>query len=229
VIYCYILISLFGIILAFVIIRKSKIQRTTYSDGLFYKPNIDINYYFIKRLDLKPEKEEDDNEKDENDITNNEEAANTSKELNVETQEKRADQNNVLTLAENKRTKLENNGITDNCVIENNIENIQTNVSIDTQYKYVTYLDYSKIPKDVLFSYDKRAFLKYVGDELVQHHSLMKIFIKDSILDPGVISLLKLLFRINLIFSINAFTLTDDFIERRAYDITRVSLIITIE
>jgi hypothetical protein len=98
-----------------------------------------------------------------------------------------------------------------------------TGRGVRSEYKYVTYHDYLKIPNSVLFTYDLRSIGKYIIDELVHYHSVIKLVLMDSIISPKLINYIKLTFRINMIFAINAFAFTDNLIEQRANDPSRVS------
>jgi hypothetical protein len=83
------------------------------------------------------------------------------------------------------------------------------------EYKGITYLDYTKIPKAHLYTYDTRNFTKYLVDELVQNHSIIKLIFKDSICDPRIISFIRLFTKINNVFGLSAITFTDNLIEAR--------------
>jgi hypothetical protein len=98
-----------------------------------------------------------------------------------------------------------------------------------TEYKWITYHDYKTVVSERLFSYDNRRYLKYVKDELVQHHSLVKVILKRSLVEPYYIVTAKFLFKINIICFLNAICLIDSLIENRASNPSRVNLSLTIE
>jgi hypothetical protein len=188
------------LILIYPVIKKSnKLENVTYCDGYFYEGDIDPDYYFVKRF--LPEAK--DNDKD-NVIP---EDMNSSRQL-------KGAKGIILVLADNisKENKpdiqLETVTQEDTC----KTEKCQNAKSL---YKYITYHDYDRISKRKLFICDQRSVFKYITDELIQQHSMIKIFLKDSLIDPRPISFLKLIYRVNLIFVLNALAYTDNLIEKR--------------
>jgi hypothetical protein len=195
-----------------------------------------LDYYFYERLGLEKPEEFKKCENDKIGLTTNEADLNSSRVLKVNTV---PENNDVLTLAENKihndtskpqpDVVLQSVSGTDDRrkSISSDIPGTKTVVS---EYKRVTYQDYSKVKREVLLQYDLRDFRKFVKDDLIRNHSILKLLLKNSYLDPVRLNLLKLYYRFNLIFAFNAFTLTDLLIEQRANNIDRVNCtIITLE
>jgi hypothetical protein len=214
-----------------VIVRKrNNIEKVTYHDGWFYEPPMDLNNYFFKRLGVSKEKAAD------KEINKKELEMNTSRGLKVESEPNRSPDDNIMVLVDNigKGSADGENTIAKSKIKP--VENIQHGLDIvhnggntnNMKCDFITYQDFSNIPSTQRFEYDMRDFKKYVGDELIQHHSVFKLFVKDSFVDPTWLSFIKLVYKINLVFGINAMVYSDYIIDRRAYYISSVILFITI-
>jgi hypothetical protein len=142
---------------------------------------------------------------------------NSSRELKLE-----APTDNVLVLVENKK-------ITPDNIIDITTENKQKHSreavnDFMTKKDYIpTYHDYLKLKENSAY-YDKRTFIRYFFDEIIQNHSLVKLIFKHSILDPSLLSVIKLFFRLNLIFALNVLGFSESLIEQRASDQSRVNI-----
>jgi hypothetical protein len=219
----------FGVLLVYLLVRKINIEKATYYDGCFYNINIDIDYYFLERLGRKVPQDIQKNE-----LTTNEANLNSSRGLKVNTEINK--EGDILVLAEN-NTNVQGRP-SQEVVLQNNNNltvdmpntrrksiTVKTggNRNINTEYKSITNQDYQMIPKHALLQYDLRGYGKYVADELIEHHSVVKLILKNSFLDSKIISWLKLFYRINLVFGLNAFAFTDNLIEKRATYATRVN------
>jgi hypothetical protein len=193
-----------------------------------------LDYYFYERLGIEKPEEFKKGENDKVGLTTNEADLNSSRVLKVNTV---PENNDFLTLAENKihndshkpqpDVVLQSGGGTDD---RRKSYHLSGNKTVVSEYKGVTYQDYSKVKGEALLQYDLRDFRKFVKDDILRNHSILKLFLKNSYLDPGLISLLKLYYRFNLIFTFNTFTLTDLLIEQRAENIDSVNCaILTLE
>jgi hypothetical protein len=206
-----------------VILRKNRIDEVTYNDACFYKPDMDINYYFLKRLGMSDKRVVNAN-KDKT-VTINEGNLNSSRGLKATEVNGDTKFNKVMILTENVFDKVDEHNEINNIITvkgketEDNVEQ-----KADIGYKYITYHDYLQINVSDYLDYDTRSIGKYLGDELIHHHSLIKLLMKDSILDSKVIAYLKFVFKINFIFALNAMAFSDNLIEQRASDPFRVTL-----
>jgi hypothetical protein len=204
-----------GLFIYPVVRRVNKIDKVAYSDGCFYNTGIDPTYYFIDRL-LKGSKDGGDV------ITQNDENLNTSRYLKPQVDAKPVNANeNVLVLVENKAVDI---GIAEQNKNDSNKVLKQNNKHLDKKdhYDFITYNDYTLIEKKFYFSYDLRNSSKYIEDELTLHHSVLKLFMKDSIIEPRLISFLQLIYRVNLVCLLNTITFTDNLIEMNANNPYRV-------
>jgi hypothetical protein len=222
---------LFVALLIPILTKKDKMERITYHDAVFCEDRIDLDFYFLERMGLKSNSTEGKN-------VGTSENVNSSRCLKSEQElagEVKPTNNDILVLGVN---RVESENKVNDIVLNNQFVNSQDERSKDndtqsnktnTVYKYITYHDYLKIPKSKLFTYDLRPTNKFISDELSQHHSVIKLILKDSLVEPRFISYLKLVYRLNLIFAINAFALTDNLIEKRASNPDRVTIYIILE
>jgi hypothetical protein len=232
---------LLPLVLFFLFLKRWNLDAITYNDGFFYDKEIDPNFYFIERLNQKTEPTPEVNRVDKKE-------SDTSRVLKnaVSPSTERKNEENVLVLKENLEgenmpppnnpndIKLHNNFLNrtdetqsnnDEIVRNEDNQNKNDNPQAVFNYKKVTYNDYLLLYPTELFDYDKRKFGKYFWDELVQYHSIIRIIFKRSLLEPSYVISLKVTFKINLIFALNAISLTDDMIENRANDPSRVIFI----
>jgi hypothetical protein len=211
--------------------KTNNIEKVTYHDGWFYQPPMDLDHYFFERLGMSKEKAAD------KELNNGGLNVNSSRCLKVESEPDRRPDENIIVLVDNinKESADKEDSITKrNGKTEENIQHNQNIVYnsgsvIDMKYKYITYQDYLNIPSRERLQYDLRDFRKYVGDELIRNHSVIKLFTKDSLLDPISISFIKLIYKVNLVFGINAMVYSDSIIDRIAYYNSKVLLFITLE
>jgi hypothetical protein len=145
---------------------------------------------------------------------------NSSREMKLEVPTNRAD-NDILVLMENNNKNDENNII--NKTSENKDKSLIEEIDSLTNLRYnkPTYHDYLRLDTEEAY-HDKRNFVQYVFDDIIQNHSIVKLIFKHSILDPNWLSLIKLFFRLNLIFAINAMGFSESVIEKRASTLSRV-------
>jgi hypothetical protein len=211
----------------FFIKRNKNLDEITYNDAQFYdEKNLSPKDYFIDR----PKN----SQKIELETSNNEhgECVNSSRELNDEIKKNQHDNktNNILILKQNSnQTHEESPDIQcNNYINKDEVSNKVVKMDKDV-YKKATYRDYLKIKKEIMFEYDKRNFKKYIRDEFVQSHSIVKLFLKHSLLEPTYIAAIKLVLKINFIFGLNTLALSDSYIEQRAQDPSRVFKILISE
>jgi hypothetical protein len=195
-----------------VVRRSNKLDKVTYSDCWFYSEVIDIKYYFLERFGLKPKEVED------HVPTNEDGGVNSSRILKAQTEATNTGNNDLLVLADNVKKEIKrdidlpNKGYIVNTGSGLKSSQMNTN-EIGVSVSFITYCDYLKLPKGGYYNYDLRSINRYIRDELIQHHSVIKLIFKDSLIDPRYLSFLKLVFRINLILTFNALTYTDNLIE----------------
>jgi hypothetical protein len=224
---------------AFLIFRNKKdYQSITFHDGCFYNKNIDPEYYFTKRQFNRVTVRES------NAGLNKEENCdpNTTRTLNGDVEMTHANNGkekaDIVVLRENnlKQDQVDNDIIVNNNYLNKTVENspvekelaAQQQVDVDLKYKDITYHDYTKLP--ALYNHlDQRVFSKYVKDELIQNHSVLRIIMKRSLLEPYYVNIAKLILKVNLIFGANAFCFADNFIDNRANNPSRVKLNINLE
>jgi hypothetical protein len=169
---------------------------------------MDPDKYFLnrnKKTDLEPQ------------IVDNK--LNSSRVIKHDLPTQRTD-NEILFLVDNKKPQ-------NNDIIDTTTENQQKDLSrpieeLENISKKTTYSDYIRL-NHKFAQYDKRSLNQYFFDDLIQNHSLIKLIFKHSILDPNWLSTAKLFFRLNIIFAINAFALSNSLIEERASNPSRVS------
>jgi hypothetical protein len=197
--------------------KKLNIDKITYNDGLFYNDKNPDGYFLEK---IYSENTVQSNSKRE--ITFND-GPNSSRQLN---NEKKVDfmilNDNVVGCSADKQ-------VTTEVVMTNNFMNVDATKVVNSgdaannKFVKVTYNDYLKLlSNNQIFQYDLRPFKQFVNEELIQHHCIVKLFSKHSMLDPFIISFGRLLLKINIIFVINALALSDSLIEERARNSNRV-------
>jgi hypothetical protein len=196
---------------------RFNIEKITFHDGSFYEEGLELDMYFQKRIELTDVKKS----AKVNDIDN----LNSTRNLKAVDVKDIKTNENILILGEN---KTKDNKEIDKDVLttitpckQNNVEN-----PVITEYKTITYKDYQKIPPQKLLKYDKRNLIRYFKDELIHNNCIVKLFTKHSLIDTRVISTLKLLFKVNVIFGLNALSITDSMIESRSLSATRVYIYI---
>jgi hypothetical protein len=218
--YCISLVLLFVLLFPLVIRLKNNLKRIIYNDGCFYNRDIDPEFYFFKRLGIvRPPKivqEEDDDADSDDDDGPTEPNLNSSRDLKQEVPQK----DEVLVLVDNKFINKDTGRDCDAPV--NDFKVVLAKSEVTKGDEIVTYNDYFMLRSYSYFDYDLRGFRKYLKDELCYNHSIVKLFVKDSIIDPRHISFIKLVFRMNLTISLNAFTFMDNYIEERAANPIRV-------
>jgi hypothetical protein len=144
----------------------------------------------------------------------------TSRELKVSTE---ANKGEGMVLEENRFDKDKKNDVAiDNNLVRVKEYKVENKSNGWTEYKYITYHDYTNIKEKEYLDYDLRTKKEYIRDEMIQHHTVIKLFFKDSVIDPRFISYLKFAFKTNLIFALNAMAFTDNLIEKRAANPSRV-------
>jgi hypothetical protein len=77
----------------------------------------------------------------------------------------------------------------------------------------ITLHDYEQLRPEDAILYDTRSFCKYYIDEVIQHHSLVSLFLKQSILDPSYMRVFKFVIICHYIYGFNAIFCTDDYID----------------
>jgi hypothetical protein len=216
--------------------NKKDYQSITYYDGCFFEKNTDAEYYFVKRLltntpiaresnvGLKKESNNDPNTTRE--LNNNE-----IEMANEENNEHKEKQDNIIVLKENdmQQEKLENEIIVNNNFLNKTVDKVPSEHEIvaqqnDTELRYrgITYHDYAQLAI-INNHYDKRAFPRYVKDELIQNHSILRLVMKRSLVEPYYVNIVKLILKINLIFGANAICFIDSYIDSRADNPSRVT------
>jgi hypothetical protein len=208
---------------------KSNIETVTYYDGVFYDKSINPKYYFFERVGIDYEKLKEIGGRKQ--YMTNEVNLNSTRVLKDDPEDVNKPENvpkgNVLVLKENKDIKdikdveklapdVQNN------YVKTESERGEETKKANTEYKYVTYNDFTMLPRNILYTYDIREFYKYFTDELTYHHSIAKVIWKDSFIETRLLSYIKLITRINITCAANAFTLTDSYIEERASYTNRV-------
>jgi hypothetical protein len=73
--------------------------------------------------------------------------------------------------------------------------------------------DYDKLKAEEALKHDKRSFGRFFSDMISQHHTLLSIFMKLSIIDPVYIRIFKFFAICHMIYGFNAIMYTDDYIE----------------
>jgi hypothetical protein len=198
--------------------RCNDIEKITFHDGSFFENGLELDMYFLKRVGLTDVK----GSVKVNDMDN----LNSTRNLKTDTGKDIKTNENVLILGENK--SKDNKDVGKNILATitpcEDMEN-----PVKTKYKSITYNDYQKIPPQKLLKYDKRDLIRYFKDELIHNNCIVKLFTKHSLIDTRVISTFKLLFKINLIFGLNALSITDSMIESRSLSATRVYTYVIIE
>jgi hypothetical protein len=132
--------------------------------------------------------------------------------------------------------KKEKNTTNDNVNIKNNYVydmNISREVKTDTKTKLaskksqhiITMRDFNSLTLEERFTYDNRSIITYCKDSLIQHHSIISIIYKGSVVDPIFIRVAKLIFTLSLIFGINALLFTEYYIQLRATSTYEVKIL----
>jgi hypothetical protein len=192
--------------------RPVDIEKITFHDGCFYEDELDLDLYFLNRMQLSDVKGSIKvNENDNLNSTRNLKA-DDGKDVKID--------KDVIILGENKcndNTKTCKDKVAITPREQKDIGNL-----VMTEYKTITYNDYQKIPPQKLLKYDKRDLVRYFKDELIHNNCIVKLFMKHSLIDSRVLSTLKLLFKVNLIFGLNALSITDSMIENRSLSASRV-------
>jgi hypothetical protein len=226
----------------FLMFRKKKdIKGITFHDGCFYSKDLNANWYFVQRM-INPnapivrDNGGSDEVKDNNNNNNNIDP-NTTRTLNegevemTTPAQEEAKEKHVIVLNEN---KLEHRKSEVEIIVNNNFLNKTSDKNPDdkeltatkktvTQMKFkgVTYIDYSKLT--ILNNeHDKRGFSSYMKDELIHNHSIVRIILKRSLIEPYYVNVVKLILKINLVFAANAACFTDNYIDDRANNPSRV-------
>jgi hypothetical protein len=191
--------------------KKLNIDRVTFQDGCFYEEGGDLDDYFVKRVDTG-------NKVVQQGVSNNDNLNSTRNLKNdIDYSPQRDTQvDNIMILTINANNKEKNEPVQDDPtkITSDSLETIK--------YKKITYNDYSKIPADRLVEYDKRSLIRYLNDELIHNHCVLKIFLKHSLLDTRLYTSLQLILKINLMFGLNALAITDNMIEARSVNPLRV-------
>jgi hypothetical protein len=238
----YILVPL---LLFFLFRRKFNIEAITYNDGMFYEQDIDPEFYFVERVNQQnvtsnTDKASENRKIVDPQIKKESDSSRVLKGGDIGTERKGED--NVLVLRDNEvvdgvqdRDHAPPMPKSDSVIVRNNfieqeeikgksptLDNEATESNRDFKHKGVTYHDYRKLHPGELFNYDKRSFCKYFTDELILYHSMVKVILKRSLIEPPYICSLKATLKTNLIFFLNAITLTDDLIQLRAMSDDRV-------
>jgi hypothetical protein len=196
--------------------KKLNIDKITFHDGCFYEEGEDLDEYFSKRVE-QPKVHQCEG--------NNLNSSRNLKSDNDNGPQKDTQAENVLILTANaNKSKQDQNEVDLNNVNTNDKESGHPDTVI---YKKITYNDYSKIPPNKLVEYDKRGFVKYIKDELIHNHCIIKVFLKHSLIDTRLYASLQLILKVNLIFGLNALAITDNMIEARAMNPFRVYITIT--
>jgi hypothetical protein len=92
----------------------------------------------------------------------------------------------------------------------------------------VTIHDYHCLSMKESIVYDKRSFKNYLVDHIKEHHRLMSLIFKTSLIHPVFIRTNELIFEMSLQFSISALLFTDTYIDDRAKNPNNVSLFINL-
>jgi hypothetical protein len=217
---------LLPLLIYFLLRKKRNIEAITYNDGCFYQ-GVDPEYYFVLRLgdgginlkDMKPSEKVVEN-------------LNSSRPLNNAAEKTDFGKTDILALAENPTTTDPNYVMNNNFINktmsfhEDGKEKVATESAAQeyknlTKYNKVTSADYLHLEADDAH-YDKRTFNKYVVDELMQSHNIIKLIFKRSLLEPAPLLALKLMLNITVTMGVNALLTSDASIEERAASSNRV-------
>jgi hypothetical protein len=199
---------------------KTDIKTVTYYDGVFYNKGVDPRYYFLERIGV--EYKGNKGEGSDKEVNTNENNLNSTRVLKTDVEGNNEKGEHVFVLKENKeRSKVADDVIIHKGVLSRKESETGKKV-INSEYKGVTYHDYSMLPRKMILEHDKRGFSKYFIDELIYNNSVVKLIWKDTLIEKRIISYIKLITRINFTCALNAFTMTDDIIEERASNPARV-------
>jgi len=84
------------------------------------------------------------------------------------------------------------------------------------KFKGFTIKDYNCLTEKDAIDYDERTFNQYLLDKLFNEHPLISLAGKKSMMDPLILRFSKFLFRMTLIFALNAMFFSDDYMEEYA-------------
>jgi hypothetical protein len=229
---------------------KLDIEGVTYFEGRFYETNIDPDFYFNERTRIK---RAGSMEKGTDITMAKDDNINSSRGLNDSPTKgpELVKNKDLLVLGDNKNgadqdikgenVNTGNTGNTgvktqpdNNVIIINNYlpsesskafgeQSINYIKSVKTEYKSVTTQDYLVLSKEKTMTYDQRDILQYIKDEYKLNHSIVMLF-RQSLLYPGAISSLKIIFKVNSLLFLNSLALIDIYIEARSEDPSRVSI-----
>jgi hypothetical protein len=88
----------------------------------------------------------------------------------------------------------------------------------------ITIEDYHSLTLSESIKYDKRTFMTYLFDNIIEEHRLLSLIFKRSLFDPVFIRINELIFELSLSFSMNALLFSDQYVDARASSPNKVSL-----
>jgi hypothetical protein len=91
------------------------------------------------------------------------------------------------------------------------------NTTIREPTNTITMRDYEELTLEERLVYDNRSFGKFMWDSMVRSNQLISLFVKNSVIDPILIRIVKLILGFSLMFGFNAILFTESYIEARAF------------